>query len=190
METINTAEIEGVGQVVYVRSPRARWINISVRPRNPVRVAVPRGVGLDEAERMVLARREWIRKHAERMRLLERNRQASPNPVEGMRPGEMRRRIVARLEALAKEHGFVYNRVFVRNQRTRWGSCSVKNNISLNLKMLRLPPELMDYIILHELVHTRVHNHRRAFWDELERVVKGAQGLRSKVRTFRLDLFE
>ena len=56
-----------------------------------------------------------------------------------------------RLSELAKEHKFQYNKVSIRNQRTRWGSCSSKNNISLNMKLLHLPDQLIDYILLHEL---------------------------------------
>ena len=74
-----------------------------------------------------------------------------------------------RLYHLAKEHGFTCNNVSIREQRTRWGSCSHKNNISLNLKLVLLPKELIDYVMLHELVHTRIHNHSKKFWAELDR---------------------
>jgi predicted metal-dependent hydrolase len=63
----------------------------------------------------------------------------------------------ARLRELSMEHGFQYNRVFIRNNRSRWGSCSAGNNINLNLHLMRLPDELIDYVLMHELVHTR-HN--------------------------------
>jgi predicted metal-dependent hydrolase len=52
----------------------------------------------------------------------------------------------------------------VRNQKTRWGSCSARNNINLNINLAHLPVELMDYIILHELAHTRITNHGPQFW--------------------------
>ncbi|MFC2004633.1 M48 family metallopeptidase, partial [Chloroflexota bacterium] len=80
-----------------------------------------------------------------------------------------RNKLTDRLYHLAKEHGFTYNNVSIREQRTRWGSCSHKNNISLNLKLVLLPKELIDYVMLHELVHTRIHNHSKEFWTELDR---------------------
>ncbi len=72
-----------------------------------------------------------------------------------------------RLEELAQKHGFRYNKVTVRNNKTNWGSCSSKNNISLNLQMMKLPDELIDYILLHELVHTEEKNHGERFWKKL-----------------------
>ncbi|MFC1873427.1 M48 family metallopeptidase [Chloroflexota bacterium] len=82
---------------------------------------------------------------------------------------DARRRLKDRLFHLAKEHGFLCNNVSIREQRTRWGSCSNKNNISLNLKLVLLPQEFIDYVMLHELVHTRIHNHSKNFWAELDR---------------------
>ncbi|MBL7226120.1 MAG: M48 family metallopeptidase, partial [Desulfobacteraceae bacterium] len=85
---------------------------------------------------------------------------------------------------LANKHGLKYNRVFVRNQKTRWGSCSSKNNISLNVKLVKLPEKLMDYIILHELVHTRVRNHGKEFYAELGRLVTDQKLLVSELKEY------
>lgn len=83
---------------------------------------------------------------------------------------EARQILPKRLKELAAEHKFVYNNVTIRNNKRRWGSCSPKNNISLNLQMMKLPNELIDFILLHELVHTEVKNHGSRFWEKLNRV--------------------
>lgn len=70
----------------------------------------------------------------------------------------------ARLEDLAGLHGFRCERVTIRHQRTRWGSCSPRGAISLNLRLLFLDPEMIDHVLLHELCHTREHNHSQRFW--------------------------
>jgi predicted metal-dependent hydrolase len=78
--------------------------------------------------------------------------------------GEARRRFGPRLAALADAHGFKYERVALRLQRSRWGSCSSKGTISLNIGLIFLPEVLSNYILLHELCHTRCMNHGPGFW--------------------------
>lgn len=82
-----------------------------------------------------------------------------------------------RVEELARLHGFTYERVAVKNLRSRWGSCSLRGIINLNLQLMRLPDRLVDYVILHELAHTRIRNHSREFWELLGVVVGDAKGL-------------
>ena len=104
----------------------------------------------------------------------------------GVKKEEAKGKLTGRLEHLARKHGFTYNRVFIRNQKTRWGSCSSQNNIGLNMQTFRLPEELMDYVILHELVHTRVKNHSIDFWAELDTWVVDGKRLASRLRQYRL----
>lgn len=80
------------------------------------------------------------------------------------------RELPARVQELAALHGFQPPTVQVRNQRARWGSCSARRRISLNWRLVQAPPEVRDYIILHELAHLRHLNHSRAFWDEVARL--------------------
>jgi hypothetical protein len=75
-----------------------------------------------------------------------------------------------RLRGFAAEHGLAIKGVTVRDQRTRWGSCSRGGAISLNWRLVQMPPSVSDYILLHELMHLRQANHSRRFWHEVERV--------------------
>ncbi|MFC2051983.1 M48 family metallopeptidase [Chloroflexota bacterium] len=83
---------------------------------------------------------------------------------------------------------FTFNRVFIRSQKTRWGSCSKNNNISLNVKLVLLPEDLVDYVILHELVHTRIHNHSKSFWEELDRHTGNSKAFASRLRKYGYSL--
>ena len=77
----------------------------------------------------------------------------------------------ARLQLLASHYGFTYGRVAIKNNRTNWGSCSARNNINLNLHLMRLPEHLRDYVILHELCHLRYHDHGENFHRLLEQLL-------------------
>lgn len=75
----------------------------------------------------------------------------------------------------AREQGMVYRKLSIRGQRTLWGSYSSSGTLSLNYKLLFLPPQLVDYVVLHELAHTRHMDHSRDFWDLLEHMMPGAK---------------
>ena len=76
--------------------------------------------------------------------------------------------ITERTAALAAEHGFEYQKVKIRGQRTRWGSCSSKGNLNFNWKLMMVPPAAVDYVIIHELCHLRELNHSAYFWALVE----------------------
>jgi predicted metal-dependent hydrolase len=87
-----------------------------------------------------------------------------------------------RLESLAAQHGFTYNKVTIKQMRSRWGSCDRHRNIVLNLFLIQLPWEQIDYVLLHELTHTEVLRHGPDFWQAMERVLPDVKQLRKAVR--------
>ncbi|RYF82935.1 MAG: M48 family peptidase, partial [Chitinophagaceae bacterium] len=94
-----------------------------------------------------------------------------------------------RLLQLAKTHGLQYNNVTIKNTRTRWGSCSSTNNINLSLHLMRLPDELCDYVLLHELAHTIEKNHGPGFWKLLDKISGDARGLDRQLKNYRISVF-
>jgi len=178
-----TVEIQSVGTVLLERSRRAKRISVSIRPFKGVRVAVPYGVSFDSALKFARSKAGWINKQRDKMAQLElKARELSRSrPID--RPAA-RKILVDRLDYLAGKYGFTYNRVFIRNQKTRWGSCSVKNNINLNVNLVRLPDELIDYTLLHELVHTRIKNHSQKFWDQMDLLLGDAKKIDKKLRAY------
>jgi len=181
--SINVPEI---GIVRFVPSRRALRINVTVVAYRGIRVAVPSRNTVKQALRFVKAKKSWIQKSLAKTQLQEANFNHLTFASLGMNESEAKTKLRNRLAELASLYGFTYNRVFVRRQKTRWGSCSEKNNINLNLRILLLPLMLQDYVLLHELVHTRIKNHSQEFWRELDSLVGDAKGLRRRLRRYPL----
>ncbi len=173
---VETWEISGVGPVAVAVSDRARYARITIGRDGAVKLILPRRVPLEQGRQFLQKGKLWIQKHLRQAR----TEQLCPRCDRS----DARRSLVARLDHLARKHNFTYREVFVKNQKTLWGSCSTLNNINLNVNLVRLPEELRDYVLLHELVHTRYKNHGRQFWEALNAIVGDARRLQRQLRRY------
>jgi len=150
-------------RIHFVRMRRARRYVMRVRPDGDVRVTIPRGGSKAEAIRFAERHVDWARR--QRSRVLQARR---PPEVER----ELRRRAAEELPpqllALAAKHQLTISRVTIRDQRSRWGSCSSKGQIALNYRLMLMPPHVREYILIHELMHLRQANHSIRFWRLVE----------------------
>jgi len=188
MKNPYTIHIDGIGSILLEHSSRAKRTIITVKPNKGVRVAVPIQVSFEEALEFVNRNDRWIRKTLARVQQLKSRQKELAKLYSPIDKLKAEKTLITRLHVLAKKHRFTYSKVSVRNQKTRWGSCSNKNTISLNMKLMALPEELIDYVILHELVHTRIHNHGTRFWAELSKHEKDPNALASRLREYHLRL--
>jgi hypothetical protein len=149
-----------------VRHPRARRYVIRVRPDGTVRVTVPRWGSRREAEAFAASQRRWIEKQLRRAEEERARPRPAELPVAELKAQRARaaRELPPRLLALAAQHGLVVARVSVRNQRSRWGSCSRGGHICLNWRLVRMPHWIQDYVMLHELMHLKRMDHSPKFW--------------------------
>ncbi|MCP4437795.1 MAG: M48 family metallopeptidase [Aureispira sp.] len=92
--------------------------------------------------------------------------------------------IVPRTLTLAKQHRIKIGKITIKKVKTRWGSCSNKNNINLSLFLMLLPNELIDYVICHELAHVKEKNHSPSFWKHLESLLKGSKVLDKQLKNY------
>lgn len=97
-----------------------------------------------------------------------------------------RRKITDRVEYFAPLVGVDYNRIFIKEQKTRWGSCSSLGNLNFNWKLILLDEMLLDYVVVHELAHRKQMNHSPAFWAEVERVLPDYRERRKRLRECRV----
>ena len=232
--------IDGIGNVTFRRSQRARYLNISVRPFIGARVSVPIGMSYKSAEVIVKERKIWVNKHLDKMREIEKQqtefdessgystrkhklvlksadrknisvrlsnekiniiyplelRSNSKEVQTAIRKGieralrnEAKEYLPAKVKELATKFGFEFNELYLKNIKSRWGSCSQKNNINLSIHLMRLEDHLIDYVILHELAHTVEHNHSQKFWNLLDAVTGGAKKLDKELRKYRIAIY-
>jgi predicted metal-dependent hydrolase len=165
------------------KSARAKRLRISVLPGGEVRVTVPRRVPLYAAEAFVRAKQKWLLGAVARMKSIAPKKQAGGTRAEFLKYKEAARALAReRLAHFNAFYGFDYQKISIRNQKTRWGSCSKDGNLSFNYQIVLLPAELSDYIIVHELCHTRELNHSPAFWLLVARAVPEYKHLRAALK--------
>jgi len=187
--SITILDIPPLGSVVFSQTKRAKRLSISIRAFKPVRVAFPQKTSLKKARKYLLKNLSWAKQSLDYVRKIEKEHETTLNDKPKIPVTKAKTILRNRLCELADIHGFKYNKVFIRNQKTRWGSCSNLNNINLNIKLVLLTQELMDYVILHELVHTEIKNHSKKYWARLDKYVGGsAKDFDKKLKKHRLGL--
>ena len=169
--------VDGIGEVRVVQSLRAKRISLAVNGAGRVRLTYPRGVSQARALEFLMTRTAWVAAARERIA-----RRAAENPPKEYTPEQiaaMRRAahqdLPPRVAAIAARTGLKYNKLSIRAARTKWGSCSGRNDISLSLYMMLLPDRLRDYVIIHELCHTVHHNHSPRFHALVDSLVGGRE---------------
>ncbi len=154
-----------------------------MHPGGAVVLTVPFGTALETAERFVRERTEWLA-HA-----IQRMMQFRSLPVSGRRDyvkykEDARTFLQERTAHWNQFYQFSYNRIAIKNTRRTWGSCSRKGNINFSYKLLFLPRELADYVVVHELCHLKHHNHGPRFWAEVARALPDYKRRRGELRTY------
>lgn len=154
---------------VEVRTSRRRTMALEVQRDGTVLVRAPIGTPQSTIERFVKSHGDWIRRAVEKQTL---RRQSHPDPSQ---EEEKHLRKLAhevlpgRVSHWAKIMGVTPTGLRITSARTRFGSCSGKNAVSLSWRLMQYPPEAIDYVVVHELSHIRHHDHSAAFWTEVAR---------------------
>jgi predicted metal-dependent hydrolase len=172
------------GDIKYTlrRNARSRSVRISIHGRDEVIVSAPRFVSERFIERFVVSRAAWIESKIKQLKDLPDHLfiKSSKKDFEKYKApaGGLASR---RLAHFNQFYGFTYKKISIRNQKTRWGSCSKSGTISFNYKIALLPPLLADYIIVHELCHIGEMNHSRKFWALVARTIPDYTKLRAQL---------
>lgn len=145
------------------RHPRSKSVRIRVSGEKKISVTAPRWTPAYFIEGILKRKEDWIFKTFASFPLSRLN---LDHGVLYKKHKEAARRLVwRRLEHFNQFYGFSWNAVSIRNQKTRWGSCSKKHNLNFHYKLALLSEELADYVVVHELCHLKEFNHSQDFWD-------------------------
>lgn len=148
---------------------RRKTIAIKIT-REGVLVYAPYRIGVEQIDHFVESKRSWIEKKLKAQ--MERPRLPAFSEAERNGLRRQARRVLSEKTAFyAKQLGVSYDRIFIRSQRTRWGSCSGKGNLNYNCLLMLAPDAVQDYVVVHELCHLRQMNHSPDFWRLVESVL-------------------
>jgi len=169
----------------FFRHPRARRYVVRVRQDSTVRVTIPRWGSKREAMAFVEQQRGWIEKQLARLQV-ERSTPREQHSDEELRTlrSRAKRELPERLMTLATQFGLRVSRVSVRNQQSRWGSCSPNGHICLNWRLLTMPDWVRDYVIVHELMHLKRLDHSPKFWKLVAAACPAYQEARAWLRKY------
>lgn len=171
-------------EYVIKNARRAKGIKITIYQDGRVSVTKPRWVSKKVAQEFVLEKKDWIESEVAKNKSNPGNILGRYGIKEFAKQKEIARKLVhKKLAQWNAVYNFEYKNVSIRNQRTRWGSCSSRKNLSFNFKIVYLPEELQDYLIVHELCHLQEMNHGKKFWDLVGQTIPEYRTLRVKLRT-------
>ena len=165
-------------------SNRARRMRISIFSDGRVVATIPRRISASLIEPFFVEKSEWILKKLDYFKKFPApvlNKQEEKKNFARYREHALRL-AQERIDYFNAYYGFAVNAVYIRNQKTRWGSCSKKGNLNFNYKIVFLPPHMSDYIIVHELCHLQELNHSKDFWNLVARKVPNHREIRKELK--------
>ncbi len=170
------------------RSDKAKRLRLAVYCDGSVVLTAPAWVKNRIIEKFISDKKKWV------VNKVEYFKNIGSRPIRRYPRGDYKKyKEAARVLVRAKiEHfnqifGYTYNRVSIKNQKTRWGSCSVKKNLNFNYKIVYLPEKEQDYLVVHELCHLKELNHSRRFWQLVEKALPDYKAVRHGLKN--RDLF-
>lgn len=188
-------------EIPIIRSKR-RTLGLEVKYDGTVNARVPQRAPREIIERFIQEHETWILKKRQEWSLNGSDGgniagQRRPNAVDPSKvlpavetkegKEKIRRYIERQVEFYAKLMGVTYGRVSMRNQKTRWGSCSSQGNLNFNNRLLFVPQDLVDYVVVHELAHRIEMNHSKAFWKVVEKYLPDYREQRAKLREYHIE---
>jgi len=170
-------------------SDRAKRMRLAVYCDASVVVTVPRGVEMSLIEKFLQEKRNWIDDKISYFTQFK-NKPITRYSEEDYKKYKDEAFALAneRVTHFNQIYGFSYNDINIKNQKTRWGSCSAKGNLNFNYKIIFLPETVRDYVVVHELCHLKEFNHSRKFWNLVARTIPDITEVKLELRKWEMSL--
>jgi predicted metal-dependent hydrolase len=169
------------------RTARSKYIRISIHSSGEVVVSAPKHIPQTIIQKFVSSKEAWIKNKLE---YFKKHPYIKPAPSiyttahYKKHKEEARALIQERLDHFNTHYKASYGRVSIKNQKSRWGSCSKRGNLNFNYRILFLPKDICDYVIVHEICHLKELNHSKRFWKLVAETVPNYAELRKQLRAF------
>lgn len=167
------------------KSERARHMRITVRADERVIVTVPKRISLEAGKLFAESKRTWMEGVLRRLRSRKHPALSVPSATQvdyRKRKEEALTLVLQKLDLFNKHYRLTWNNVSIKNTSSRWGSCSKRGNLNFSYRVVYLPEEYVDYLIVHELCHLQEFNHSPAFWKLVSETMPNYVTLRSTIR--------
>lgn len=169
------------------RSKRAKRMRLAVYCDGAVVITTPFGIEQSIVEKFLNEKKQWVLDKIRFFKSVDSKAIRTFSHKDYLENKDKALTLVhERVKFYNKIYGFSFNKIFIKNQKTRWGSCSCKQNLNLNYKIVFLPEKHQDYIIVHEMCHLKEFNHSRKFWALVEKTLPNYLDIKKELRNHEL----
>jgi len=169
------------------RYKKSKSLRVKIKTSGDVLVTAPYRVSKKYIDSFIQSKVGWIQEKIDLFKSLPQPHIQTKRGDYKKYKEQARTLVEQKLEKVNSFYNFKFNRVFIRDQKTRWGSCSSKKNLNFNYKIIFLPDHLAEYIIAHELCHLKEMNHGKGFWDLVGQTIMNPLEVQRELREFRIN---
>ncbi|MCK9379251.1 MAG: M48 family metallopeptidase [Candidatus Moranbacteria bacterium] len=167
------------------KSSRACHLRLTICDQGKLTITVPCGITLNQLEKFICQKGDWILDKLEFFRSRRKNAKFVSSQEEYLQKKSEARKIISeKADFFCQRFGFAYKKIAIRNQKSRWGSCSSRGNLNFHYKLADMPERYIDYVVAHELCHLKEMNHSKKFWNLVSQIAPDYKKIIKEMKNF------
>lgn len=168
------------------RYKKSKTLRVHIKPTGEVVATAPHRLAKKYIDTFIEKKSIWIQEKIEHFLSIPQSSKKHEEQEYKIHKENARARVIEKVKEINNFYNFKINAITIRNQKTRWGSCSCKKNLNFNYKVVFLPPHLFEYVIVHEICHLQEMNHGPRFWNLVSEKLPEYRALHKELRTFKI----